>query len=90
VDRNRRRMSGVPVVLSASRNGSGACRYEIRPVFSTVPAITWPRRLVVGYFTAETRVRSQTSHFGCVEGELVMGQAFLPQILAAHSLTFFN
>jgi hypothetical protein len=44
----------------------------------------------VGYFTAETRNRSQTSHFLFVEGEVVMGQAFLPQILAAHSLAYFT
>jgi hypothetical protein len=50
--------------------------------------MSWPRWLVVGYFTAETRVRSQTSHFGFVDSETVMGQAFLPQILASHSLTY--
>jgi len=62
-------MSGIPEILSASRNGSAACRYEIRPVFSIVPNVSWPRSLVVGYFTAETRVRSQTSHFGFMEVE---------------------
>jgi hypothetical protein len=79
-------MSGILEILSASRNGSAACRYEVRPVFSVAPAMSWLRWLVVGYFTAETRVRSQTSYFGFMEGEVVIGQAFLPQILAAHSL----
>lgn len=81
-------MSGTSEILSTSRNGSAACRYEIRPVFSIVPNVSWPRWLVVRYFTAKTRVRSQTSHFGFAEGEVVMGQ--IPQILAAHSLAYFT
>jgi hypothetical protein len=55
VNRNRRILSGMPEILSVSRNGSAACRYEVRPVFSIAPAMSWPRWLVVGYFTAETR-----------------------------------
>jgi hypothetical protein len=37
----------------------------------------------VGYFTAETRVRSQSIPFEFVEGEVVKGQDFLSQTLAA-------
>lgn len=76
-------MSGILEIISP-RNSSAAYRHEVRPVFSIAPAVSWPRWLVVWYFTAETRVRSQTIHFESVEGEVVMGEALLPQILAAH------
>ena len=83
-------MSGIPEILSASRNDSAGSMYEIVHVFSIAPAMSWPRWLVMGYFTAETRVRSQTSHFGFVDGEVVMGRAFLPQILRCPFTHLFN
>lgn len=43
-------MSGIPDVLLDSRNGSAACRYEIRPVFNIVPAMSWPAWFSCGVF----------------------------------------
>jgi hypothetical protein len=83
-------MSGIHEILSASRNGSAACRNEFRDIFSIAPAVSWSRWSVVGCCTAGTRVRAQTSHFGFVGRGSVTGHALPPQILAARSLTYLT